>query len=384
MPNKIRIGVMIFVLIWLGFYIEVGYDNLPKEDDENPILTENNIFDLGNHIIAYRTSSAERIISWVKGQYVVIYDLDKDCDNVFLLPDIYGEIYDIQMEETGSLYIRYGDSYKVNMHSVHIPVRFPEQTDYVIDGSDYGKVLVEAQEDLEENVSKLPALVWEEAVTWEGKAYHIMFERSSLAYIIESVQAGGLHADYYLSVKDEAGGIIYRQNIIGYPIAYEKMYWLTDFSGDGFPDIAFCTYNYLEKFRSTEVEFMIWNTETKVYEPKPLPRTWISSPSWNDERSSIICVNEKEARTMDMFTFYNGDWVLTGQLLPIYEEDEKGHRVNKSFKEVFYKEGKISEENIIIPKTVGADIWYDILSDEEIFWSLNNEENMILYPLERN
>lgn len=384
MQNKIRIGAIIFVLIWLGFYIVAGHDDLPTEDRKT-ILTEDNILNLGNHIIAYRTSSAETLSagemnSSTEGNYVVVYDLDREGDNAFLLPDIYGQIYDMKMEGTDSLYISYGDSYKVNMYSVHIPMIFPTQEDYVINGSDYGKILVEAREDIAENISKLPVSVWEEAVTWDGKDYSIMFERTSLAYTMEPAQKGRLYADYYLTVKDGSGDIIFRQTIIGYPMAYEKVYWLTDFSGDGFPDIAFCTYNYLEKFDRTEIDFMIWNTENEVYEPKPLPRTRISMPRWNNARSSIICNNEEAAGTADMFSFYNGDWVLTGQLRFAYEEDEKGDHVQRYYKEVFYIDGEIAEENVIIPATDCVDIWHDILSDEENCWSFNNAENMALYP----
>lgn len=378
LQKKICIGAIIVML--LCFYIETGYDSLPVEEDKKPILTNDNIIDLGNHIIAYRTSSAKEINSWAEGNYIVICALDRDCENVFLFPDIYEEIYDLRMEGTDSIYISYGDTEKANMYSVHIPMRFPSQMDYIVSKSDYGKIIVGAQEDIEESVSKLPELVWDEKITWGGKEYNIMFERVSLVYSMEPKRKDGLCADYCLTVESGKDNIIFQQMIINYPVIYEMAYWLTDFSGDGFPDIAFCISHYVERSNWTEEVFMIWNMENAAYEPKPLPKTWISRPMWNDRYSSVICVNEEEPRSLNMFTFYNGDWELTGQLLPVYEEDENGYLVNRFYKEIFYNNGKVIEENIIIPTTTGSDIWYDILFDKEIFWSSYNEDNMVLYP----
>lgn len=64
------------------------------ETQEN-ILTDRNVTDLGNHIIAYRVSSDIIDIGY-QGEYLVIHDLISN--KILYLPDVYEEVYDMVME----------------------------------------------------------------------------------------------------------------------------------------------------------------------------------------------------------------------------------------------------------------------------------------------
>lgn len=376
MRNKIRIGTVFIVLLWLYFNLKAGEGTVPKEENREPILTDDNIIDLGNHTIAYRTSSAKRINSLADEKCVIVYALDMDHDNLICLPDVYGEIYDMRMEGPDSIYISYGDADNGRIHSVYIPVCFPSREDYVIGECDRGRFLIEAQRDVAERVAELPKTVWEESVVWKEKAYTVTFERISLVADLDYL-AGGRYADYHLTVKDGAENIIFQRTMINYPVTYEEVYWFTDLSGDGFPDIIFCTDHYIGRNSYMTLHFMIWNAEIGTYEPKPLPEP-LSIPLWNDAHSSVIGFSQTEEKTtLKMFTCRNGEWELSGQLLPVYEEDEEGNLIYQCYKEVFYADGEIAEENVIMTKADEGAIWFD----EESFWSKYNAENVILYPV---
>ena len=345
-----------------------------KTETQENILTDNSVIDLGNHIVAYRISS-DMFDTDYDGEYIAIYDL---TDNEMLyLPDIYEEVYDMAIEENESIFISYKSMENDSIRDIRIPVQFPSQMNmgYEVYKKEK-KILIEAQKNIETDIAAFPKLIWKESAVWEGRGYEITFERTSPAYKSLIIESGGLFADYCLTVKDEEDNIVSEQIIINYPIHYEEVYWFTDFSGDGFPDIAFCTDYQTPKTSWADLEFMIWNAETEAYESKPLPVDWITRPVWNETKSSVILLNNRnEYITLEMYSFLDGDWELVGELIPSETDvDEYGLILTYGWKEIFYENGEAVEENSI--NSIDTAIWYD----EESIWCRDNKENEKLYP----
>ena len=282
---------------------------LGKEVELTNIFTDNNVIDLGSHFIAYRTS-VNKINSQNERTCIAVQALDLEFSSAVYLPDIFGEVYDLQMEGLDSIYISYGSADEEDIHSVHIPISFSSQEDYMISENSKGKLLIETAEDISEQIVELPKLIWEEVFTLKEKDYVVRFERTSLVYVLlKNEENHERYADYCLTVEDEEGNTIAKQKIINYPVAYEEVYWLTDFSGDGFPDIAFCTEYDSVKQNLSALHFMIWNMKSEIYEPKPLPIPGlrIVMPLWNEKCSSIIYFYRASEKWKN-FSFHNGKW----------------------------------------------------------------------------
>ena len=405
MRKKIFIGIIIaFVIIFMGVWMlkkEAVEESESQEteilenetesrkteilengtENRENILTDRNVIDLGNHIIAYFTSSDIYGYS-LKGEYLAIHDLVGN--KVLYLPDVYEEVYDMAIEENEGIFISYSGAEENSIQEVHIPVQFPIQTNTVYEINPINpmgmKMLTELKGDIRACVEKLPKLIWKENTVWEGRTYEITFERTSPVYLNPQSASGRTYADYCLTVKDEEDNIVSEQILVNYAVAYEEVYWFTDFSGDGFPDIAFCT-NY-EDSRETYVhlEFMIWNAETEEYEAKPLPVRSIGKTTWNETQSSVILFHKgDEYVDLGMYSFRDGDWELVGELIPVYDEenvDEDGDLLCIGWKEIFYENGEAVEENSIIREEKDTSPWFD----EESIWSWYNRENSTLYP----
>lgn len=302
-----------------------GFWDAEKAEHKECILADDSVIDLGNHMIAYRTSS-DMITTDHKGEYIAIHNL---TDNKILyLPDIYDEVYEIAIEANESIFISYGDMGNSNIQEVHIPVQFPIQTNtvYEVDTMEE-KILTEVRGNTSNGVEILPKLIWNESAVCGDRTYEITFERTSHAYRRLISEADGLFADYRITVKDEEENLVTEQILINYPIEYEEVYWLTDFSGDGFPDIAFCTEYDPQEKNLTTLHFMIWNKKSRTYELKllPLPGLRIVMPLWNENNSSIIYFFTA-FEEWKICSYHNGEW--TERSLKEDEEGEDGNPEN--------------------------------------------------------
>lgn len=393
MRKKKYIGISIFLIIVLtGIWIlkndsveepERQETEILENETENRenILTDSSVIDLGNHIVAYRTSS-DIYGSSLKGEYLAIHDLTSN--EILYLPNIYEKVYDMAIEEDKGIFISYSDMGNDSIREIHIPVQFPTQMDTVYEvytqESLEMRILTGVQKNTKECVEELPKLIWEESTICKERTYEISFERTSPVYKSSRGVLGGSFADYCLTVKDEEDNIVSEKIMVDYAIAYEEVYWFTDFSGDGFPDIAFCTDYYSDKTSYAYLEFMIWNAEENTYEEKPLPVRSIAMPVWNETQSSVVLFyNGKEYVSLGMYSFCDGDWELVGELVPIYNEtdvDEDGNMLIYGWKEIFYENGEAVEENSIIKEEKTYTPWFD----EESIWCKRNKENSALYP----
>ena len=267
----IPIVLLVILAVTGSMFIYGGNRQSDDTEQESPkeILTDNNVIDAGDHIVVYRTDLQKKD-RYFKGEYLVLRDLD--ADRTVYLPDIYGEILEICVEDLSKVYIRYRISQDEPIQEITIPLCFEgkEGNGLNLDLSMKGKVATQLQGDTGSLVQDLPLKIWSEDIRWDGKSYEVLFERTSPIYEPVGGVTGGFFADYCLTVQDGEGNAISHQTIADYPVAYEEMYWLIDYSQDGFPDIVFCTDHYQGKNSYTRLHFLHWNTERNLYEPDPL------------------------------------------------------------------------------------------------------------------
>ena len=169
MNKKIRIGILIgFIIICLDVLI-LGNDSVDEAQSRRDVLADNSVIDLGSHIIAYRTSSDILDISY-KGNYLAIDDLDSS--KTIYLPDIYEEIYKVELEDDGSILISYKDMFQNRVQAVSIPVYFLSQDNPAYEfATMQRKILTEAQGNISQAANELPKLIWSEKVSCESTTY---------------------------------------------------------------------------------------------------------------------------------------------------------------------------------------------------------------------
>ncbi|MDE5866335.1 MAG: hypothetical protein K2H31_07035, partial [Lachnospiraceae bacterium] len=246
------------------------------------------------------------------------------------------------------------------------------------------KVCIERTKQLERSkfvldiTQSLPETVWEEKITYEEQIYLAAFERISPAFQTLSDLYGG-YADYQLVVKDENGNVVSSQILTNFPITLEEVYWFKDISGDDFPDIILCS-SYVEGNgnRFTNLIFLIWNNEKLIYESKPLP--WdksLGSPVWNEELSSIIFAYIDDEVNMEMFTYKDGEWSLSGKCAVESEKEKENGNIEFVCGEYFYKDNQTIKNEIKVTVPEQNLPWHD---DNSIWGGTHNVQNEWLFP----
>lgn len=424
--------VRFLLMLLLGSVIALGIviglkpsKKAPKEDDirlvyQGTIIYEkdNIVFqrkpdifdggkkiDLGNQIVAYRVPNSrgsDSILGDDKhftGDYYIALQVDNmdegntyGYDEILYLPDIYGIITEMKMEESGELYIQYRESVEGNEKEVWIPLHFGsgnKDTIEILSGRRKG--IFSEQNGLRDGESVFPQTVWTKSFLYEDRMYEIEFQRISPVYHL-GMESTMYFADYCLIMKDESGGVISDQTVIvNFPVCNEEVCWFVDFSGDGFMDIAFCLDSYhAGKNAFDDLYTLIWNPDTKLFEEKDFPSypniIWLtmSYPLWNEEMASIIFFTEddeeEDPMRMEMYSFLDGEWKRIRRLQAAYAEDkytDEGEPVYLGIEELIYSEdGEVLEKRFPEFNSERDVIWFD----EESIWCQYNIENMKLYP----
>ena len=384
--------------------ITVSPLTMHKEIQEEGIFTDNNVVDLGNGMIACYVPNDRGMESDFGpdpnrrvGYYIAImtadldmapeayYEIASDHDSIGsiyspnelqYLPDIYGTIKEMRMEDSGKLYIRYEDLTSGNMEEVSIPICFPSRIEgelividdagtYEENGRTYThrKRIKSDQEGLLSGEEVFPITAWVESFSFEGQSYEIILERITPLYVYfveHGWYSGGVYADYCLKVKDGNGDVVSEQILISYPAAMEEEHWLVDFSGDGFMDLAFCTAVFIGRESWSISVVLIWNLEIGRYEETPIARSW-DLPYWNEEQSVLISWNDPFSNSEDdyfesfktMWTFADGEWKLVGKLdhhLDILEIQGEEFYDYTYRERIYAEDGSVAEEILSTPE----------------------------------
>lgn len=385
---------------------ETEEENSVLQQEDEDIFGEDNVIDLGNHVVAYRIANDEWIhtgygactSAFTGDYYIAIQSLNPHSvyssdEEIIFVPDIYKNIIEIKLDENNALYIQYIDSISGKVEMVSVPIRFSSLTeDDVINiqssSTHKRKLIIFGQIDLQSGDEAFPQLIWTEKFLYEDYIYEIAFERVSAMYSL-GLETGGIFADYRLLVKDESGEVVSEQILADYPVEYEEVHWLVDLSGDSFIDIAFCTDCYFGKNSWSESLTLIWDPEVKKYIERDFPKssdmreTYWARQLWNEELSSVISFvgrGEHDDLIMEMYSFLDGAWRRVRRLQVYYAEDEytvDGELVSLGYIELIYSESGNVVEKRILEKNAEVDaIWFD----EESVWSRYNVENLKLYP----
>lgn len=380
---------------------DVEQEKMDIENDTADFFCGDSVIDLGNHVVAYRIPADEKIrhefdgmysYSFSGSHYIAICAIPFDevygtHASIQYLPDVYGNIMEMRMEDSGELYIRYVDEENGKEKEVWIPIYLSsqEKEDVIDVNADMypERRIAPDQDGLKAGEQGFPRTVWTERFQAEGHSYEVVFERVSPIYDLATILFG-VYADYVLSIKDETGNVISQLRIINYPVEYEEVHWLFDFSGDGFMDIAFCTYMYLMKNSSSDVVTLIWDPETKTYRRGIFPwyqdvRSAICAfQTWNEELSvlsGLVGKDENGYMIWERYSFFDGSWRRVGKIEPLYDENERGamgELICVGYHELLYDErGELIDEN-----EIEEGIWLD----KESVWSWECPENIKLYP----
>lgn len=209
----------------------------------------------------------------------------------------------------------------------------------------------------------------------------------------EAVTAGDVFADYRLSIRNEDGGLLSEQTVAHVPVCFEETYWIRDFSGDGFADIAFCMSCRIDeddRHRDVRNTFFIWNTEMACFEESSLPlcspSAWepVGVPLWNEELSAVISFAGNDDMggnpVLEMYSFLDGEWQKVRRLESIYSEDEYESLDRPKFmgqrRELFYTDGEVTGEIVLESNYDAGTVW----CRRDSVWSRYYEGNVCLYP----
>lgn len=344
------------------------------------IFADNGIVDLGNNCIAYQVPNNEAVESifgndeyFAGDRYIAICALDFNNNiytdgDTYYLPDTYGNIAEMKMDESGVLYLRYETSTPWETAEVRIPFYFSKRMteDYIdmdkwASYDPYKKQIRGAQEGLmsgEEDA--LPQTVWMEDIRMGEERYEAVFERVSPLYDF-FLEHNWNVANYRLTVKNENRDIVSEHILLNHSAKYEEPHWLVDFTGDGYLDVAFCGGMSRDKTRVDydELYVLVWNPETDSYEEGELPDGHIYW--WNEELSSLIATADGDDA---MYSYSDGEWKMVRRLQ--YDSSEG------KMLELFYSEGgDVIEERLLE--------WDEVVDPANV-WDRDNAENIRLYP----
>lgn len=369
----------------------------PPLTETDGILGETEVLDLGDHMAAYYQPVEEIDSAYTHhgyetfqgNRYLVIQDLDSGA--VWYVPDVYGKILEITVQAPLGVSLRYVPDGEREECQVCIPIYFHERDEEkVLDFDRFvhkEKSVFSAQEGMEADTGALPRTVWEESFCRGQEEYTLRFERISPIYN-PGYESGIIEADYLLSVWDGEGNALSRQMIVHYPVAYEEAYWLIDFSGDGFLDVAFCTDVYMGGKNGcwSFARMLIWNGDTGCYEECEIGKKG-NMAVWNADMAALVSCDDtvyNHYSSKNMYVWIDGQWQRIRRLERVYSETEfydipgEGEvACSDGYRELIYSDGEVTQENRIEEDFYEEDMFWH---EEECVWSDNYRGSIRLYP----
>lgn len=249
--------------------------NGTQDIEENFVVKE-----LDNGLFAYITTEVSRDIE-IDGikEWIVIQDMDpengtyydirwRNVDllaegNWILIPNVYGTINDIRMENNSEIEIQYKNEEVENGKTV-IPMDF-YLSDGMVIGTIYDWASVRALAfNIDEltNETSLPIVVWKKTFISNGREYEITYSRVSPIYSEDYIEGMHLQADYQYTIR-QGDRIVYETKLYGMAVEYEEVHYLEDINGDGINDVIQLTNHGFYPEETVPYVF-IWNPETEI------------------------------------------------------------------------------------------------------------------------
>lgn len=356
---------------------------------------EMEVFELSNGLYAYVTTQVPRDIA-IEGitEWIKIQDkepdgtLDRISDKRTIIPNVYGTITDIRMDDYSKIYICYEDEDGKNGQAT-IPLDFCVSEGNVIEpvyGWEPVRVLCFNIEELT-NETGFPVEVWSEVFTSGGKEYTAVYSRVSPMYHSDYAENGYFAADYQLAIRQD-DKTLYEVKLYQMSVRRgEEIHYVEDVNGDGIGD--FIQINNSSHYDQDSFPYVfVWDSEqeTCIYGGPVAPEEKATYNGIYNSTSPVYkaVLYDRDTRifydiwNIDMWhydhdlhgmviicgaRFIDGEWKTVYELYLGEEEED------------FARETKYDEEGNVISET--------IYTEEEHYGIVNDfiykESNLSLY-----
>ena len=245
-----------------------GTEDTVSGNESQDTQGETVVFELSNGLHARvparvsRDLAIEGITEWI-GIYGEI-EPDSIKARSLDIPNVYGTITDIRMDNFSNINICYKDE-EGKDGQVTIPLDFYAAEGNVVEPVHWeeGRLLCYNVEELT-NETGYPIEVWSEAFISGGKEYTAVYSRISPMYRSNFIEGFCFAADYQFAIRQD-GKTLYEIKLYQMKIDYEEVYYMEDVNGDGIKDfILINNEGYSYQYRECTPYVFIWDQEQET------------------------------------------------------------------------------------------------------------------------
>lgn len=242
--------------------------DLVSGNESQDMVEAMEVFELSNGLYAYVTTHVSRDIAiegvteWIRIQNGNPEDSTGSSDMSITIPNVYGTVTDVRMEDYYKIFIYYEDDEGESRQAV-IPIDLYASEGDVIEPLyrwERHRYLLFNREELT-NETDLPVEVWSETFISGGKEYTAVYSRVSPMY--------GLYSDFMPWMADYQFAILqgdetlYEVKLYQMGIGYEDVHFMEDINGDGVED--FIQINNNSCYSEDTVPYVfVWDPEQET------------------------------------------------------------------------------------------------------------------------
>ena len=242
-------------------------------NESQDVAEEMEVFELSNGLYAYVTTEADRdyaidgITEWIhiqeskEGSYVAAID---HSHRRVIIPNLYGNINEIRMDDYSEIYISYEDKDGENRQAV-IPLDFKAIEENAVEPTRWEPNIVVCYniEELTGNTD-FPKEVWSETFTLGGEEYTAVYSRVSPMYKSNYLEGSCFAADYQFAVL-QGDETLYEIKLYEMSIRDEEVHYMEDVNGDGIEDfIQMNNPNHPTYYDGAYPYVFVWDQEQET------------------------------------------------------------------------------------------------------------------------
>lgn len=214
-----------------------------NESDNRNLLKNGEVIELSNGLYAgIMTQVPEDIAIEGITEWIMIQDRNPDedfsrfSDRRTLIPNVYGTITDIRMEDYSKISICYEDEEGKSRQAAIVLDFYPSEDNVIEPAFRWEQcrcLCLDIEELTDETV--FPKEVWSEEFTAGGETYKAVYSRISPIYTGDIIEGRVLTADYqFVILQDDE--ILYEVKMYQMRVRYEDVHYMEDVNGDGIED----------------------------------------------------------------------------------------------------------------------------------------------------